>query len=621
MHIQDPSKAKELVPHWGYADRVLPCTNDAGTCAYLDSIYRSHDFSMVFSFILWATIVCIVITWGILRLLNRFGNVPLRTTIEIEGQRKSTSSSLYSRVTRTSFAFVRRHLFPTFPGSTFSHASRLQVLILAILSAYILIFSLVGITYQSWETPNLQDPSVFDTRTGFGGFADRVGVFAFALTPLAIFLSTRESILTLITGLSYQHFIFLHRWTGRLIFMLGSIHTLGWMIVKGCLYQPQPSTFNAFIIQPYILWGVAAMICLIFLYAFSIKSVIQYTGYEFFLISHLISAILFIVMCWKHWPNLECWIIASLVTILFDFALRMLSFVLIHFNILGKKKGFVAPQANISFFDDLNGKVVRLDFEHVHQAWQPGQHFFLTFPALSIWQSHPFTTISSPHPNQSIQKHSYIIRCRTGETAKIGALEATNTTTSVLLSGPYGSHKNWHQSPNILAITGGTGISFTIPILHEAALHPGKGFLQLVWIIRRLENLEWARPELEALKKHPSIHVLVLVTSGNNEKNTNYEKDLLFGSETDKYHSTKDKKDSEIFYSERFEIIYMNRRPDMTEIIGQYLKQAQGDRVLIIGSGPPQMGVDARTAAASFNYPKKVWRGEEKGDVEFYWDY
>ncbi|EIC06927.1 Ferric reductase domain protein transmembrane component domain-containing protein, partial [Microbacterium laevaniformans OR221] len=51
-----------------------------------------------------------------------------------------------------------------------------------------------------------------------GGFSDRIGALAFALTPFTVALSTRESILTLMTGVSYQHFNFLHTWCGRVIF-------------------------------------------------------------------------------------------------------------------------------------------------------------------------------------------------------------------------------------------------------------------------------------------------------------------------------------------------------------------------------------------------------------------
>jgi hypothetical protein len=44
-HIQEHSNTSISEPHWGYVDRTLPCTNDAGSCEYLDAVYLMHDVS------------------------------------------------------------------------------------------------------------------------------------------------------------------------------------------------------------------------------------------------------------------------------------------------------------------------------------------------------------------------------------------------------------------------------------------------------------------------------------------------------------------------------------------------------------------------------------------------
>lgn len=90
---------------------------------------------------------------------------------------------------------------------------------------------------------------VYNTRTGFGPWGDRIGALAYALTPFTVALGTRESILSLITGVPYQHFNFLHRWTGRIIYVQSALHTLAWTVVEGKLYQPQPKVFKSFINQ------------------------------------------------------------------------------------------------------------------------------------------------------------------------------------------------------------------------------------------------------------------------------------------------------------------------------------------------------------------------------------
>ena len=163
---------------------------------------------------------------------------------------------------------------------------------------------LIGIVYQTWITP-VKNSKLFNTRTGLGGFADRVGVLAYALTPLTILLSNRESILSLLTGIPYHHFNFLHRWLGRIIFVQSFLHTLGWVVIEGRLYQPQPTVWDNFIKQDYMILGVIAMIFITFLYVFSLRRVIQWTGYEFFRKTHYVIAILYLGACWYVTYNFD----------------------------------------------------------------------------------------------------------------------------------------------------------------------------------------------------------------------------------------------------------------------------------------------------------------------------
>lgn len=68
-HIQNMSEAASLEPHWGYANRAVPCTNDKGSCEYLDVVYHSHDLGIWYAGIFWATVGGILFLWGIGRRL------------------------------------------------------------------------------------------------------------------------------------------------------------------------------------------------------------------------------------------------------------------------------------------------------------------------------------------------------------------------------------------------------------------------------------------------------------------------------------------------------------------------------------------------------------------------
>ncbi|KFX90148.1 hypothetical protein O988_08321, partial [Pseudogymnoascus sp. VKM F-3808] len=505
-HIQNESLADYLEPHFGYPSRSKPCTNDPGSCDYLDGVYWMHDVSMIYSYIMWGVILGILAVWVILRLINpsRRASVP---KAELETQATAYPRGAYYRAWRSVAATRQRYLLPECFTSFFGRVTRIQVLILAIISGYLLVFSLAAIIYKTYITP-VKGTDLFNTRTGMAGFSDRIGILAYALTPLSVLLSSRESILSLLTGISYQHFNFLHRWTGRIIFVQSFLHTLVWTIIEGKLYQPQPSVFQTFIAEPYIIWGCFAMLFITFLYVFSLRRVIQWTGYEFFKKSHYVVASLYIGACWGHWDKLYFWMLASLIVVLLDLGLRILGIGLNHIGYT-KSGCFTPAAATLTTFGTSPSPALRIDFTHPSPSWKPGQHYYLCFPALSIWQSHPFTPSSLPPTSAgTAPHHTYIIRALSGETAKLAALardagEEGLVTTPVILTGPYGAAIA-PGTGNLLAVAGGTGISFALPVVLAALEKGGEsraGLVQLVWVVRRVRDLKWVENEMEGLKE------------------------------------------------------------------------------------------------------------------------
>ncbi|QSZ31734.1 hypothetical protein DSL72_001302 [Monilinia vaccinii-corymbosi] len=139
-HIQMADNMSTLEPHWGYVDRVLPCTKDAGSCEYLDAVYHTHDISMLYTFILWGVIGGLIVVISTLHFIKPSG----KTTAKVgdsEIQSSAGISSRYYRAWRGTTATFRRHLLPESFVEFFGHVTRLQVLILAILLGYLLIFT------------------------------------------------------------------------------------------------------------------------------------------------------------------------------------------------------------------------------------------------------------------------------------------------------------------------------------------------------------------------------------------------------------------------------------------------------------------------------------------------
>jgi NAD(P)H-flavin reductase len=511
-----------------------------------------------------------------------------------------------------------------------------------------------GIVYRTWRTP-IKNSHLTNKRTGFGGFSDRIGVLAYALTPLTIALSTRESILTLITGIPYQSLNFLHRWLGRIIYFQAAMHTFGWTLIEGLYYQPQPKVYRDWIKQKYMVWGCVAMGLLSLLFFLSLQRVIKLTGHEFFRKSHYILAILYIGACWGHWSQLACWMIASLGIWGLDRGIRFLRTLLIHVGYVQGRSdfGFHNVQSSVEYFDDVDGGVIRLEFSHNHEAWKVGQHYFLTFPALTIWQSHPLTVASVPQPHPAVPQHTYIIRCRKGETKRLkdlalgnlrtlpssGSASIPSTTTPVILCGPYGtallsSHSNTGiEACNLLAIAGGTGISLTLPVVLSASSSPVfTGIpIDFIWMIRRASNLSWISSELAELKKRAAdanldlrIHIYITQESSPSASappsiTAKTLDDSISPVEKSCCSSSSISSSTPQTYVETF---MDSVHPSLDIITKNFLetRARNGFRTRVIASGPQSMGADLRNSVAACNDSCKVWRGERRWDVELEWD-
>jgi ferric-chelate reductase len=652
-HIQNFSEASEVEPHWGYADRVLPCTNDPGSCEYLDIVYHSHDVGIWYTGIFWATIGGILLVWAIGRHFawSQPSGVQLPAEVGEGVQRKR---SALERLQRAIPSYARRFLLPDAAKPIFGRVTRTQVLTLVVLTGYLTIFSFAGIVYKTWITPVKKVPGLNQTRSSIGPWSDRIGVFAYALTPLSVMLSTRESILSLVTGLPYQTFNFLHRWLGYIIFAQSALHTIAWCIVEIRLYQPQPEVGAAWIVQEYMIWGLVAMILLTLLVILSTPWAIRITGYEFFRKAHYVLAMVYIGACYGHWEQLKVYLLPGLAVWLADRFIRLVRTALLHYNFLPSgHMGFQASKAKVQFFkDEINGDVVRLDYDHPQDAWEVGQHFYLTFPESTMWQSHPFTPITNPVFGADSQRHSYIFRARGGETKKIAELSMKRIANmnsheesheslmaeaklSVVMTGPYGERtmRNLATDSNILCIAGGTGIAYVLPVLLDLASRPQTPdrHMSLVWVIRRRSDIDWVAPELAILKRkcrnlRTSMHIYVTRASE--------EVDLAPPAVSEKaamndcskeINATSSSDSSSMSVSSALSVHgvsksdlgldHIQARPNLDTILREFVAGTVRGATDVFASGPGGMISDLRRIVAANNRGSEVWKGEDRWDV------
>lgn len=295
--------------------------------------------------------------------------------------------------------------------------------------------------------------------------------------------------------------------------------------------------------------------------------------------------------------------------------------------------GFRRASADVQVLGESEDLCVRITFNFEHSAWKPGQHFFLCFPSLSIWQSHPFTVASSPDPASRVQRHVYLLRARKGQTAELVSL-AGQTDLAVIITGPYGPNLPGDLTENVLAVSGGTGVTFSLPVAIAALrqnLQP-QAVVDFVWVIRYAQDLLWLQKEFTALKDsletNPGLRITVIVTrefnahlSGQDEPVktqiiANDPEKTGTGSSTPSSMLSNPKALEDLMRvdNERFCIKFLgNQHPSMQEVLSSFLDRAtkRGGYMQVIGSGPEPMGSDLRAAIAGM---------ESKDELRFYWD-
>jgi predicted ferric reductase len=446
------------------------------------------------------------------------------------------------------------------------------------------------------------------TRTELGWWSNRIGSLAFALTPLTLVLSTRDNLFSLITGIPYQHFNFMHRALGRIIFVQSLIHTIGWTIIQGHFYEPatQPAYLAKQWQERYYKWGFIAQMLLALVWVGSLSPVIRWIGHEAFRKSHYFFGILFLGGCWGHWPEMKEWMIASIAVVFFDRFCRLARMMLLHFNLKSADGGIgfkTAAAVPLLYTDEDLVAVVALRVKSKRLGWRAGQHFFLTFPSITLLQSHPFTPAVVRGDEQL-----YLIVGMAGETARLvtAAKEAPEAQLPVILCGAYGSPVLDRGAENFLLVAGGTGVSFTLPLAEELINATAKpaGKLHFVWIIRREQNVEWIRQELlelvkKAAERRVELEVVVYVTRDSAKDKEMGEKECGLGG-----------LGSTVF-----------ARPRCEDVVREFVDATAGKgRSQVLASGPMSMGAELRSAVAEVNDAGRVWKGDQTADVGIYWD-
>ncbi|CZS91302.1 related to Fre1p and Fre2p [Rhynchosporium agropyri] len=298
----------------------------------------------------------------------------------------------------------------------------------------------------------------------FGGsppLATRSGWLALGCMPFIFATATKTNWITLLTGVSHERLQVFHRWTSYAFFVLALLHTFPF-IVYHVHWKDMQAHFAGSLL---FYWtGIVAIIFQAWL-TFMSHSTIRSMGYEFFKITHFISAAVFMIVFFWHCDyTLTSWhyFVATAAVYVPCFIYPWLR-TIFEYGCTQKARVFVEDNG-------FTRVTIPANF-----TWAPGQHCFLRFTGFGIVQSisaHPFTICSMP--SKSIDEPSelvFYIRHRRGFTAKLHqhALNNPGVATPVMVDGPYGgvSLPQLHGSDRVLVIAGGSGAGWCLPFIES----------------------------------------------------------------------------------------------------------------------------------------------------------
>ena len=335
-------------------------------------------------------------------------------------------------------------------------------------SLVIILFLALNVFYLFYHTP-LSIPMLF-------AFADRAGLCFVANLPVLYTLSAKNNQpIKWLTGWSYEGLNIFHRRLGEWMITLALLHTIGMFGVWYTLLRPAHFTLLRFLSSKVILLGLFTFLAYVVIWATSTGIARQFY-YEYFLGLHISVQVGALVLLFFHHSGSRPYVLAALAIWVIDrILLRM---ILSPVNIRAELKVATDEETVLLFCDIPVRKACSTRLRpqrHILQGWRPGQHVFVTIPALGPGhklQAHPFT-IASPAPpsgHGDTWPMQLIIRAKDGFSRRLvnfaKSQASTENNVEVILDGPYGSNDTLEAirtADRVCLFAGGSGIAVTCP--------------------------------------------------------------------------------------------------------------------------------------------------------------
>lgn len=345
----------------------------------------------------------------------------------------------------------------------------------------------------------------------YQNIAYRAGFLSLGQLPLIFLLAGKNNVIGWLTGSSYERLNVLHRWTARCLLLMVTLHMAYWFAD----WAPYGYISIQMTTDSTTQLGFSAWCVLLWIVVSSMLP-IRALSYEFFVIQHLISFVVFIVLILLHTPSSDhAWIYVGIGIFALDRITRAVQTAYVNVAIFHPESRRQATHsclwASPAELTPLSHETTRVTIRNPPISWKPGQHAFISLHSMLPLQSHPFTISSI----SSDGKLEFLIKAHNGGTRKLFRYAKQNhtlphhqnsnghSTISIGLEGPYGQMRPLRQFESVVLLCGNVGATFTVPLLRDLVQDWKSSpqaavtrYVRFVWIIKSQNIIDWFAREL-----------------------------------------------------------------------------------------------------------------------------
>ncbi|KAF3008065.1 hypothetical protein E8E14_007639 [Neopestalotiopsis sp. 37M] len=315
-------------------------------------------------------------------------------------------------------------------------------------------------------------------------FAARFGWMSAANFALVVFLGLKNTPLAILTSYSYERLNPLHQVAGYA--------TILYMILHASIYSAyfigagKWDLMHEDIVTAGIVLGFA-------MFASGVEAVVlRRFKYELFYVFHIILFIMMVVTLALHRPELSAEKVGIIACIT---AAIWLSDRLIRFSRLI----YNGVNNEATVYPLPNGGTQVLLRKPLPRA-VPGKHCYVWLPKVRLFETHPFTIVSTSPAELIVNSYSGFTR----DLAEY-ARKNPGAALKVSLEGPYGTFPDPYDFDKVVLIAGGSGASFTFGMasnmLQKMTADSDKQ-IEFIWAVKDRDNLSWFSEHLDAIRTH-----------------------------------------------------------------------------------------------------------------------